>query len=133
MMSDQHPTPVPGGNAPTVHTLAMPELEPAPAGALGAPLLGNEGGRPNPLRNVKVRLAVHVGSVSLTVGELLAAQAHQVLKLDRAVEQPVDLLLDGEVVARGTLLAVDDQFAVRITELPVALHAPLAGTPDAAP
>jgi flagellar motor switch protein FliN/FliY len=33
----------------------------------------------------------------------------------------VDLLLDGKVVARGQLVAVDGHFAVRITELPVAL------------
>ncbi len=50
-----------------------------------------------------------------------AAKEHQVLRLDRGVDQPVDLTIEGKVVARGQLVAVDGHFAVRITELPVAL------------
>jgi flagellar motor switch protein FliN/FliY len=43
-----------------------------------------------------------------------------VLKLDAALDAPVDVLLEGNVVARGQLVAVDDNFGVRITELPKA-------------
>ena len=75
----------------------------------------------NPLHQVKTRLTVCVGAVELTVGELVGAREHQVLRLDRMVDQPVDVLLEGQVVARGTLVAVDDHFGVRITELPVPL------------
>jgi flagellar motor switch protein FliN/FliY len=57
----------------------------------------------------------------MTVGELLAARENEVLVLDRTVEQPVDLVLEGSVVARGQLVAVDGSFAVRITELPLPL------------
>jgi flagellar motor switch protein FliN/FliY len=57
----------------------------------------------------------------MTLGELLAARRNEVLVLDRGVEQPVDLLLEGRVVARGQLVAVDGAFAVRITELPLPL------------
>ena len=77
----------------------------------------------NPLHGVKVRLQVCVGHAAMTVGELLSARENQVLVLDRTLEQPVDLLLDGKVVARGELVAVDDgNFAVRIAELPVSLR-----------
>lgn len=75
----------------------------------------------NLLHRIKTRLSVSVGEIEVTVGELLAAREHQVMRLDRGIEQPVDLLLDGRVVARGQLVAVDEQFAVRITELPVPL------------
>lgn len=75
----------------------------------------------NPLHQIKATLQVCVGGATLTVGELLGARDQQVLLLDRGVNQPVDLLLEGQVVARGQLIAVDDQFAVRITELPLAL------------
>lgn len=77
----------------------------------------------NPLHQVKTRLQVCVGEVVLTVGQLLAAREHQVLRLDRLVEQPVDLLLEGAVVARGQLLAVDGHFAIRISDLPLPLKA----------
>ena len=58
----------------------------------------------------------------MTVGELLSAKENQVLRLDRTLDQAVDLLLEGQVIARGQLVAVDDYFAVRITELPVPLQ-----------
>lgn len=75
----------------------------------------------NPLHQVRTRLSVNVGEIEMTVGELLATYEHQVLRLNRAIDQPVDLLLDGQVVARGQLVAVEEQFAVRITELPLPL------------
>jgi flagellar motor switch protein FliN len=75
----------------------------------------------NPLHRVKARLQVCVGEATLTVGDLLAATEQQVITLDRHVDHPVDLMLEGKVIARGELVAVDDQFGIRITELPVAL------------
>lgn len=83
-----------------------------------APLLRST----NPLHQVKAQLQVCIGSATLTVGELMEAKAQQVLVLDRSIQHPVDLMLEGQVVARGQLVAVDDQFAVRITELPLALN-----------
>jgi flagellar motor switch protein FliN len=77
----------------------------------------------NPLHKVRTKLQVSLGEVSITVGELLAAREHQLLCLEQGVDEPVDLLLEGKIVARGQLVAVDGRFAVRITELPVALKA----------
>jgi len=76
----------------------------------------------NPLHQVKTKVQVCVGNVSLSIGELMALKAHQVVRLQQAVEEPVDLLVEGKAVARGQLVAVDGQFAIRITELPVALQ-----------
>jgi flagellar motor switch protein FliN len=76
----------------------------------------------NPLHHVKARIQVRVGEATLSVGELLAAKEGRVIVLDRLVDQPVDLVLEGRVIARGQLVAVDESFAVRITELPVALR-----------
>lgn len=75
----------------------------------------------NPLHSVRTKLQVCVGQVDVSLGDLMGAREHQVLVLDRAVEQPVDLLLEGKIVARGQLMAVDGNFALRITELPVSL------------
>lgn len=91
--------------------------EPAAAAAEASRLLRE----PHPLHAVKVRLQVCVGSASLTVGELLQARENQVLVLDRAIDHAVDLVLEGKVVARGQLVAVDGTFALRICELPLAL------------
>ena len=102
---------------PTVHSLALPPLTEGASDA--ARLLGTAS--VNPLHQIKTQLQVCIGDIHLTVGELMAAREHQVLVLDRRLNQPVDVLLEGRVVARGELVAVDDQFAVRITELPLPL------------
>lgn len=79
------------------------------------------GDRTNPLLHVKAQLQVCVGEAIMTVGELLAAKQGHVIALDRKIDQVVDVLLEGRVVARGQLVAVDDVFGVRITELPLPL------------
>jgi flagellar motor switch protein FliN/FliY len=74
------------------------------------------------LRAVKLKLQARVGECAMTIAELMSARENQVLVLDRFLEQPVDLVVDGAVVARGELVAVDGSFAVRITELPLPLR-----------
>jgi flagellar motor switch protein FliN/FliY len=96
------------------------ELEEAGSGGgAGAPALLRDA---HPLHAVKVRLQVCVGEADMRVGDLLGARSGEVLVLQRRVEQPVDLLLEGQVVARGQLVAIDGAFAVQITELPLPLR-----------
>jgi flagellar motor switch protein FliN/FliY len=114
--------------APVAQSLGLAELE--GGRAEGGPIT-SASALASPLRNVRVRLTVCLGSAELTVGELLSARAQQVLKLDAALDQPVDVLLDGQLVARGTLVAIDDRFGVRISELPSAMDASAAGATKA--
>jgi flagellar motor switch protein FliN/FliY len=106
--------------------IATSELEGPRAGeplahfgvAPAAPLVDALSDVHHPLRKVKARLTVSVGVAEIPVGDLLSAREQQVLRLDRTVDEPVEVLLEGQVVARGLLVAVEDHFAVRITELP---------------
>jgi flagellar motor switch protein FliN len=108
----------PGPSVPTAQVISLGDLHAEAAHRdTAARLLETV----NPLHSVRVRLRVCVGEAELTVGELLAATEHQVLVLDRDVDHPVDMLLEGKVVARGQLVAIDGCFAVRITELPLPL------------
>lgn len=113
-----------GGTATplSAQRLAFSELESSPVAAnaplaIDAAALGRADPS-NPLHHVKTSLTVRVGTVDITVGELVNAKERQVLRLDQTVDQPVDILLAGQVVARGTLVAVGEHFGVRITELP---------------
>src|SRR4051812_38652610 len=85
---------------PKARPIALEEM--GAAAGEGAALLRDA----NPLLAVRVQLHVRIGGASMTVGELLAARENEVLVLDRTVEQPVDLMLDDKVVARGELVAV---------------------------
>lgn len=103
---------------PMAQNLALDDIAPAKGiGAPDGPLLASA----HPLHGIKTELQVCVGHAQVTVGELLNATAQPVVVLDRTPEQPVDLMLNGQVVARGQLVAVDGHFAVRITELPLPL------------
>lgn len=111
---------VPPAVPPTAQVISLGELHGDPAHRPAADQSAVVHGV-NPLHSVRARLQVCVGEVEITIGELLAAKEHQVLVLNRGVDEPVDLLLEGKVVARGQLVAVDGSFAVRITELPAPL------------
>ena len=119
MSDSKYPANAPAADSGRIaHVIALTELHDGPDSA--RPVIGDP---VNPLHHIKTRLQVCVGQVELTVGELMSAKEHQVFVLDRLVDQPVDVLLEGKVVARGQLVAVDDQFAVRITDIPVPLKA----------
>lgn len=77
---------------------------------------------PHPLHGVMATLTVCVGHTELSVGQLLAAKADDVLPLNRDIDEPVDLLLNGVVIGRGTLVAVEGHFGIRLTELPCPLR-----------
>lgn len=69
------------------------------------------------IQSVKVRLRASAGEVTMTVGDLMALREDSIVALDRALDEPLDLMLDGHVVARGQLVAVGDEFGIRITEV----------------
>lgn len=71
------------------------------------------------IRNVRVRLTVSAGSSELTVKELFALKENAILTLNKDVREPVDVVLDGKVIARGQLVAVGDHFGVQILEISV--------------
>lgn len=79
------------------------------------------------LGSVKVKVCVRVGSVETSVAELLQLKQGSVLALDRLVDQPLDVLVDEHVVARGVLVAVGEHFGVRISETAVAALAASKG------
>lgn len=97
----------------TVQSVTLSEVANSPE--QGPALLG-----PNLqlIQGVKVRLAASLGQSELTVGELFSLKEGSVVKLDRLTADPVDILLDGKVVARGQLVVVDDNFGISITHIP---------------
>lgn len=94
----------------SVHNIVLDELAKEPGS--GKPLLD---GNLDVIKNVRVKLEVVVGEVEMTIGELFELKPEAVVKLDRDVSAPVDVVLDGKVVAQGDLVVADDNFGVRIT------------------
>lgn len=75
------------------------------------------GGSLQNLLNVNVAVTAELGRVTLAIGDVLKLGIGSVVELDRAVSDPVDLLVQGVRLARGEVVVVNDHFAVRIKEI----------------
>jgi len=67
--------------------------------------------------DVPVEVAVEVGRTTMTIRETLAIAPGSIIALDRMAGEPVDLLVNGRRIARGEVVAVDEEFGLRVTEV----------------
>lgn len=89
------------------------------------PIGGNEQKQTPPLGlglgflgQLKVTVEVVVGRAEIEAERLLNMRQGEAVVLDKEVDAPVDLLVNGVVVARGTLVAVGEHLGVRLTDMP---------------
>ena len=75
------------------------------------------------LMNVSLGVSAELGRCSMRVSDVLKLGKGSVVELDRLAGGPIDVLVNNRLVARGEIVAVDDRFGVRITEV-VARRAP---------
>ena len=72
------------------------------------------------VRNIPVTLTVVLGSVSMPVSELMNLQRGKTIELKKKVGDPVDVLANGKLIARGEIVVMEEEepvFAVSLTEL----------------
>ncbi len=68
------------------------------------------------LMDVPLKISVELGRTRLAVKEVLALQHGSVVELDRLAGEPVDVLVNDRLVARGEVVVIEDRFGIRITE-----------------
>ncbi len=69
------------------------------------------------IKDVQVKIQVCLGEAELSVAELLELREHSVVTLDRDASHAVDLILDGNIVGRGNLVVVGENFGIELTEI----------------
>ncbi|MEZ5264891.1 MAG: flagellar motor switch protein FliN [Acidimicrobiales bacterium] len=77
-------------------------------------------GEPRDLRllsDIELELCVEIGRARLPLRQLLALTPGSVVELDRALGEPVDVLVNGKLVARGQIVTIADEFGVRLSEI----------------
>jgi flagellar motor switch protein FliN/FliY len=67
--------------------------------------------------NVELNVTLRFGQRQLTLREVLELTSGSVVELDRQVEEPVELLLNGMVIARGEAVVIDGNYGLRVTEV----------------
>jgi flagellar motor switch protein FliN/FliY len=68
--------------------------------------------------DVELNVSLRFGQRQLPLREVLELASGSVIELDRQVDDPVELLLDGKVIARGEAVIVDGNYGLRVTEIP---------------
>ena len=69
------------------------------------------------LENIDVRLTVEVGSAELKIRELLRLNEGSVIELDRLAGDPLDILINGTMIAKGEVVMVGERFGIRFVEI----------------
>ncbi len=85
----------------------LPDAAVAPAGAADLDMV----------LDVPVELTVEIGRTTMTIRETLEIGPGAIITLDKMTGEPVDLLVNGRRIARGEVVAIDEEFGLRVTQI----------------
>ena len=85
----------------------------------GGTAAGNGDARPNidVILDVPVTLSLEVGRAQMSVGRLLRLGQGSIVELDRGAGEPLDVYVNGALIARGEIVVVNDRFGIRLTDV----------------
>ncbi len=86
------------------------------------------------LGDVDLNVTVQLGKTEMLVEDVLKLSGGSVVELDKLAGDPVDVLVNGRLVARGEVLVLNDNFCIRVSEIvgDLATEALLAGRDQSA-
>jgi len=102
------PSPVAAMEAPAA---APPRQAPVASGPM------TDAGNLDLLLDIQLPVVVRMGQTEMQMGELLKLTPGSILELNRSADAPVELLVNGKLIAKGEVVVVDGNFAFRITEI----------------
>jgi flagellar motor switch protein FliN len=92
-----------------VHAFRLQELQGAPASTESATL--------DLIRDVELDLKIELGRTQMYLEDVLKLRRGSVVPLDKLAGDPVDIYVNGRLIARGEVLVMNDNFCVRVAEL----------------
>ena len=69
------------------------------------------------LSEVEMKVTAELGRTRMCVSELLSLAPGSLIELDRTAGSPIDLLVNGTLIARGEVVVIDEEYGVRLTEI----------------
>ena len=69
------------------------------------------------LENIDVKLTVEVGGAEIKLRELLRINEGSVVELERLAGDPLDILANGTIIAKGEVVMIGERFGIRFTEV----------------
>ena len=69
------------------------------------------------IQEIDVRLTVELGRKNLPLREILTLGENSLVELDRLTDEPLDIMVNGRLIARGEVVAQGNRFAIRVIEI----------------
>ena len=69
------------------------------------------------LESIEVALSIEVGRTEMTIKDLLLLNEGSVVELDRLAGEPLDILVNGAIIAKGEVVMVGERYGVRFTDI----------------
>jgi len=105
-----------GQSAPNVQGVQFPELSPT--------VSTGEQRNIGLLMDVSMELTVELGRTKWKIKEILGMGEGTIIELDKLAGEPVDILVNSNLIARGEVVVIDENFGVRVTEIVSTLDRP---------
>lgn len=69
------------------------------------------------VQDISVNLSMELGRTKITIKDLLQLNQGSVVELDRSVDEHMDILVNGTLVAHGEVVVINDKFGIRLTDI----------------
>ena len=69
------------------------------------------------IMDVPLEVTVELGRTSKSIKEILDFSPGTVIELDKLAGEPIDVLVNGKFVAKGEVVVIEENFAIRVTEI----------------
>jgi flagellar motor switch protein FliN len=96
------------GLAPTVSDIQFPSLEEKPSGQPFEASVFN---------SIPVGVSVELGRSRVSLKEVFELSEGSIIELERMVGEPLDLVVNGQIVANGEVVAIDNNYGLRVTNI----------------
>ncbi len=98
-----------GMNPPNVQPVQFASLQMGPA--------GQESGNIGLIMDVNMEMTVELGRTRKLIKEILGMGEGTIIELDKLAGEPVDILVNHKLIAKGEVVVIDENFGVRVTEI----------------
>jgi len=82
-----------------------------------APLSADEKRRLDTILDIPVTISMEVGRAKISIRNLLQLNQGSVVELERVAGEPLDVLVNGTLIAHGEVVVVNDKFGIRLTDV----------------
>ncbi len=97
--------------------MSQPNVQPVQFANLGSGQSSQEAGNIGLIMDVYMELTVELGRTKKLIKDILGIGEGTIIELDKLAGEPVDILVNHKLIAKGEVVVIDENFGVRVTEI----------------